>query len=242
MTTWLHFVGRAYYSRAKFEKEARRYGITRRVSLQQLKRMKFGERVLLAMVDGKSSVAFGSFIITTLSGLSREATDAVAEKYTVEQVSAGGVRVKRGCGSYIEGATYNVDATLEQVLEVIEHLDNPGKLMVGGAFESTPSPVVRLKDIRHQQGFRPFDWGGFLADVAAADPKKPTVRGHFYADGIVEQLTAESERRMQIVQDYRRIDDPAQCPKCGADKPAPDAKGTTRCSCGKYTWRMAREE
>lgn len=213
MNTWLHFIGKQYYTQASFVKEAKRYDITRRVSVKQLERMRFGDRVLLAMVDGASAVAFGSFIITTLSGLSAEAKRVIADKFELVCVDMGGTSVRRGCGSYMTGGTYAIKgADLPEILEALKGLENPGKLMVGGKFESTPSPVVRLKDIRHQQGFRPFDFGAFLADVASADKDHPVVRGHFYADAatLLENALKEDAFYAQVVVDYKRKDDSAE--------------------------------
>lgn len=207
--TWLHFIGKQYYTQSSFTKEARRYDITRRVSVKQLEKMHYGDRVLLAMVDGASAVAFGSFIISTISGLSAEAAAVIAAKFELVQVDIGGASVQRGCGSYVTGGTYAVKgADLPEIVAALKDVANPGKLMVGGKFEQTPDPTVRLKDIRHQQGFRAFDWGGFLADVASADAKHPVVRGHFYADATtkLEQALAEDAFYAQVVVDYKRKD------------------------------------
>lgn len=185
MKTWLHFVGRQYYSRAKFIREAKRYGVTRRVSLQQLKKMAFGDRVLLAMLEGKSPVVFGSFVIEKISGLSPVASVAIREKFQGEQVSAGGGLVIRGCGTYIEGRCFVVSATLQDIVGVLEELKDQevdvGLPMVGGRFEH--QAPIRLKDVPFRQGFREFDYARFISELDRADKLRAVVRGQFYVDG-----------------------------------------------------------
>lgn len=217
MTTWLHFIGQSYYSRASFEREAREFGITRRVSLQQMRRMAFGDRVVLAIRDGASALVFGSFTVTTISGLSPEGQSALDGAYTTERLAVEPRFIERGCGSYWTAGTYTVRATMTQIVETLDaKVENPGRLMVGGTFE--PIPVaVRLKGVRHFQGFRAFDLEAFQAAVQAANPRHPTVRGHFYAPSpTVEHLRARTmyeEALTQVVVDYMRAEDiPAPTP------------------------------
>lgn len=183
MTTWLHFVGRRYYTLAAFVRKAERYGVTRRVSVGQLRQMSYGDRIVLAIRDGKSSLVFGCFHLETLSGLSEAAVAEIGRKFPAETVSPGGILVSRGCGAYIQGATVEVRASLSDLCEVLVGLENPGKPMVGGTFRDFGP--VRLRDVPHRQGFRRFDWDGFKAAVAAWRPdgrhKYPVVRGQFYS-------------------------------------------------------------
>lgn len=210
MKTWLHFVGRQYYSKAKFVKEAKQYGVTRRVSLQQLKKMAYGDMVLLAMMDGKSPVVFGSFVIEKISGLSPAASAAVREKFKYEVVSEGGGLVVRGCGMYIEGAKYVIKAALRDVVDVLEELKGQGEdiglPMVGGRFE--PHKLVRLKDIPFRQGFREIDYDKMLSDIGfflSTEGKKVpvTLRGQYYVTN--EDIeSSEQEGLVEEVKDYKR--------------------------------------
>lgn len=184
MTTWLHCVGASYYSQAAFIQEAMKYGITRRVSLANLKRMHYGDQVLLAMKDGASLVVFGSFLIDSLSGLSHEGMEAVRAGLDLQVIDVGGKVVKRGCGEYVEGPTYLVTFDLGVMAEALDQVEDPGKLMVGGRFQS--GRLVRLKSIRHSMGFRAFDVEAFSRDLSALGPtvgdSLPVLSGHYYAD------------------------------------------------------------
>jgi len=185
MNTWLHFIGRQYYTEASFAKEGRTYGVTRRVSSLQLGCLAFGDRVLLAMADGKSSVVFGYFVVEKLSGLSPEAMGAIAEEFPCRLVDRGGRAIRRGCGSYISGPSIAINAPLKEVADKLKGVQDPGKLMVGGTFFEHER--VRLKDIAFFRGFRRFDYERFRKALAEWTPngkfKMPTVAGQFYLRG-----------------------------------------------------------
>lgn len=209
MKTWLHFVGRQYYSRGRFAKEAKKYGVTRRISLRDVKKMAFGDMVLLAMMDGKSPVIFGSFVIEKISGLSPEASVVVRERFANEMVSEGGRLVERGCGKYIEGCCYAVKAPLRDIVDVLEELKEQGKdigrPMVGGKFE--PHKLVRLKDVPFRQGFREIDYDRLLNDIgfflSTENKKAPiTLRGQYYTSG--SESEGQREGLVEEVKDYKR--------------------------------------
>jgi hypothetical protein len=210
MAEWfLHFVGKEYYGRGSFVREARKHGVSRRIALHELRRMRWGDRVLLAIRDGKSSLVFGSFRVTRLSGLSAEATAAVEKRFGVEKISDGGAFVERGCGCYIEGPLYSVRADLPALAALLEELKSSGvdigRPMVAGAFE--PHEPVRLRNVPHRQGFRPFDYGRFAAAVEEArrvgGAGIPSVRGQFYrAPG--PRGSGSAPGHVQEVKDYRR--------------------------------------
>ncbi len=203
-TDWIHFIGRTYYTEARFKREAREHGVTRRVARRTLESMEYGDVVWLAINDGKSSMQFGKFILSTIAGFSAEESALLDEAFTLELVSSGGVMVSRGCGSYIAGPTYAIkgEHTAGDILAAIEPATQQGKLMAGGEFIETLR--VRLADMRFNQGFRPFDADAFLAAVAKADPRKPRVRGHFYSKrGARSNVVRLDEHRAQMVVDYR---------------------------------------
>lgn len=194
MTAWLHFIGRKYYpTETKFIREAEKYGITRRVSLQVLKKMEYDDLVLLAMMKGKSGVIFGCFNISTLSGLSREASEAVRETFEWEKMDDGGGFVRRGCGFYWQGPCYAVKASLQEIAVFLERLKqegvNIGVPMIGGTFR--PHRRIRLKDVPFRQGFRKIDYGKMMEDLKARespDKKIIVLRGQYYVsdDGEAE--------------------------------------------------------
>ena len=221
--TWLHFVGRQYYTRSAFIREAKRYGVTRRVALQTLARMNWGDGVVLAMKEGATPVVFGTFQVERLSGLSHEASERLRDLYPCEVVPGAGRVVHRGCGSY-EEAPFIILVRDAPLPEIAQHLMvwktkgmDIGKPMVGGAFRD--HPLVYLRDVPHQQGFRPFDLERFEAAFRVASEaltssgrrRIPTVRGQFYAQPtrIVfpyeeEDLCGEGE--LVVLNSYRRAD------------------------------------
>lgn len=98
MTTWLHFVGRSYYkSELRFVREAERYGVTRRVSLAVLRSMAWGDRVLLVTRSGASSVVFGQFTVTRLSGFSADGAAAFAKvpRFSLRARGVGAMTVRK---------------------------------------------------------------------------------------------------------------------------------------------------
>lgn len=208
MKAWLHFIGRQYYSRTEFVKEAKKYGITRRVSLKDLKKMDWGDMVLLAMKDGKSPCIFGSFSIEKLSGLSPAASAAVRKVFDWELVSPGGTAVERGCGSYTEGPCFVLKrATLPQIAQLLEELKllevDIGLPMIGGEFK--PHMPVRLRDIPFRQGFRLFDYDRLVKEAGPflhTSAKAVTVRGQFYVKGPI-QSGERKEGQVQEVANYR---------------------------------------
>ncbi|RDV83926.1 hypothetical protein [Ammonifex thiophilus] len=207
MAYHLHFVGKQYYTLQSFVREAELYGVSRRISLTDLCRMNWGDKVLLAILDGKSGVVFGQFTVTTLTGLSPEASRAVREEFGARKVDDGGGVVKRGCGKYITGASYEVETPLPVIARFLMELKRQGidigKPMIGGPFEE--HPPVRLKDVPFRQGFRLFDYSRFLEAVKQAGngKKVPVVKGQFY----VAELSAKAKKqdgKVQEVQIYWR--------------------------------------
>jgi hypothetical protein len=157
---------------------------------------------------------FGKFVVNSLSGLSAEEAALLGQLFDLEQVSDGGLMVSRGCGSYIQGATFVVKSktgepvTLQQALEAIEPAVEKGKLMVGGDFIPADHRV-RLKDMPFNQGFRPFDANAYTnaVRIRTRDQLKLVVKGFFYSDcGNEENVSFLDQRRAQVVGDYRRSD------------------------------------
>ncbi len=217
MKTWLHFIGKSYYSRASFEAEAREHGITRRVSLRTAKRMEFGDSVLLAMRDGKSALLFGQFAITRLTGLTVEAMKHVATDFPLEMIHPGGGIVSRGCGDIGLGPAFSFTSHVEME-DLVEKLEEQkaqggevGAIMVGGAWQDFP--LVRLKSVPHQKGFRLFDQASLADDVVAwmlehPDKALPQIRGHFYAkpDDFVFPLPDDIAKELGVFTSYDRLE------------------------------------
>jgi hypothetical protein len=202
MQHWLHHIGRAYYTRASFVREAKKYGVTRRVAVNTLKKMKFGDRVILAIAEGKHPAVFGYFVIEKVSGLSLEVVEKIKKEHDCLLAGLGGETIERGCGEYTSGPTFSTSATIEEIAEVIEKTEDKGRPMVGGTFYELE--LVKLKDIPFRQGFRLFDYEKFLKapKLYSKNGKIPYVKGQFYVDKADDD--AECEGFIQSVEDYRR--------------------------------------
>lgn len=184
---WINFVGRSYWSPAQFRKEALKYGVSRRISLHILKKMKWGDLVLLLQKKGKHAVCIGAFRVTKIGGFSQEAVRAVEESgLDIEEVEWQGYGevVKRKCGSYVVGAIYVVRAEISDVVEVIEGVENVGTPMVGGSFipvealEMRFGVSLRRLPFAFFRSFRRIDFRRLLHDL-----KEGKVFGQYYYSG-----------------------------------------------------------
>jgi len=198
---WIHFIGRKYYTKKKFVKEAKKYGATRRIDLRVMKKMNWNDQVFCVMLKGKSGVLFGYFIVERVSGLSPEANQILVNTFKGEMVSEGGESIERGCGSYIAGPCYAVKATLPEIAELLIRLKEAGvdigKPMVGGPFTELTNSI-RLEDIPFRQGFREFDW-----EKCRKTAKNGIAYGQFY---VSEKLagTLPNSGEVEEVRKYTR--------------------------------------
>ena len=171
--------------------------------------MSWGDRVLLCIREKGSTLVFGYFIIEKISGLTPEAVAEAKKHFSVSKISDGGVEIDRGCGSYVAGATYCLEATIEEICGFLKG-KNPGKLMVGGTFYDCQA--VKLKDVPHRMGFREFDYRRFVEAVKVWKPGKkskyPAVKGQFYASSEPGK-SKETKGQIQEVREYRRKDETA---------------------------------
>jgi hypothetical protein len=180
MKTWLHFIGRSYYSTpTRFLREAQRLGVSRRISLQQARAMRYGDVVLLAQWDGKRQVAqvFGQFIVASLYGTGLG--DLLQEEER-EVVSATPVMVERECGHFTCGGIVTSQVDIPELLARVDESQPVNNLMVGGTL--TRFAPYSLKDIHHRQGFREINAAELATAVAAGfqRAKCPVIRGQFY--------------------------------------------------------------
>lgn len=172
---WLHYVGRAYYTEKGFKYEAQAYGVSRKASLKVLTGMSWHDRIWLAQGDMKSkrrvtptrgSTIFGRFTLTRLAGLSPEAMAELRENFSMNQVEPGGAHVKRGCGTYITGPGYAIQASLKDITNVLKGVESLGfdlgVILLQGHF--TPlDPTALLPEVTFRWGFQKFDSAAFLA-------------------------------------------------------------------------------
>jgi hypothetical protein len=224
---WLTFIGKGNYTQHSFIKEAKQYGITRRVSPQELKRMSWGDIVCCAYKASQkaSTVVFMEFPITRISGLSTEAQAAIAEKVGLTIIDSGGDEVERGCGTYTEGATYTVNCSMAEFVKHVDDLKDEdidrGQLMVGcdsGQFTIYEKPLAYLKNVPFTRGMRPFNYDDFVMDwtskkIANISPIRLT-RMYY---GEKSKPDTEGSGHVQVVEGYEGISD-SRARKEGQDK------------------------
>lgn len=216
---WIHWIGKSYYSINAFLKEGRDEGITRRVAPQIFKKMKWGDFVYCVQKENgkKKGSVFCMFPITLLSGLSDEAGMEVVDTFACEKIDDGGNKVDRGCGEYIAGPSYAVDADLQEITELLikkkdEGMDI-GKVMIGCRpqdVEELEEPYPMLANVPYQMGFRGFDSEAFWSAVAEQDvpaiekKKRAIVKGQFYHErrDPDEKAAEVRARHAQIVMQY----------------------------------------
>jgi len=176
---WLHWIEKQYYTMDSFMKEARKYDFSRPISPKQLQQMSWGDAIYCAMLDGKTGVIFGYFKVLIITGLDPETLAQVGEKYVVQLIDNGGDTVSRSCGEYTTGATYSINANIEEiandVMNVENEKENKSKLMIGGHFNILVP--IRILDIPFCQGFRPIDIMSLRHDARENDMK---VYGQYY--------------------------------------------------------------
>ena len=155
------------------------HGVSRRVSQQQARAMRYGDRVLLAQWDAarKTSRVFGAFTVESLYGEGLSALFRDGE----EVVACGsGFSVMRECGKFKVGGSFVCPVDIPELLARVDEQHPVSTLMVGGMFEATKP--YQLKDIAHRQGFRRIDAEGLARAVEEGFQRAecPVIRGQFY--------------------------------------------------------------
>lgn len=215
MRSWLHWIGKSYYSIHKFTEEALRVGVSRRVSLDVLERMTYGDIVSCVQKPHgyKSGVIFLEFPIQVITGLSAAAMDKVKDSFDCRIADVGGAVVSRGCGSYITGMTYIVDADAREIAgalkEAKEEGADLGQPMIGCGPEFVqivPDPQPLLQDIPFRQGFRLYDRDAAFRVLLTWTPtgreKRPRLSGQFYVDNGPKETAPNID--VQVVRHYNR--------------------------------------
>ena len=157
---FLHFVGKGLYSKEDFVVESERHGVNRCFPSFIVKRMKWGDKILLAqyepaldeekkILDHGTATVFGYFVVHGLN-LDRweneEFRNRLVNQLHVASVSQGGGTVHRKCGSYTIGVSYVVEDELKDIIEKIELLEKEmgvrAKIFVAGSFRHFPSKEI----------------------------------------------------------------------------------------------------
>lgn len=202
---WLHFVGRAYYTQESFEREAKRYGVSRRASLVALRQMKWGDRIWLAQGEMKSkrrkspargSIVLGSFLLTRIAGVSLEDLSKFHEVAPLQQIARGGEEIRRGCGNYVTGPAYSTTLSLAE-LNI-----SSGVILLQGDFVPL-RPTVLLPDVTFRWGFRKFNGPYFLKCWGELQEKKgDCLEGEFRDVDGVQSSIVRTPQTLQVLEKY----------------------------------------
>lgn len=221
---WLHFIGKQYYTMNAFESEARECQVSRRIALDKLKKMKFGDKIYLFQKARKAhnSTMFGYFTFERILGQIPDSliNELRRENCFVQARDAGepraGTPVNRGCGSYIMGSAYflhGIDAP-ELADKLKEH--SAQKVMIGGTFFGLPHIA---SDIKFQMGFRPFDFDRFIAEyqrLVKLGRQRICIKGCWYiSDGAKTTIRSRDDQnykqginsareRVRAIHDYKK--------------------------------------
>lgn len=168
MKHWIHFIGKNYYTISKFKAEAQRIGVSRAIAPQVLKKMYFGDIVLLAQKDGTSTKIFGWFKLTQITGLSDIVVSKIREAGCVTKLdSLVPMHIERGCGRYDITAQFTITSP-DEIMKIIRQTDDKqlGRVMIGGTYHDL-SPLgideeYLLSEIPFRMGFREIDFSALL--------------------------------------------------------------------------------
>ena len=173
---FLHFVGRGLYSKEEFIIESEKFGVNRALPKPILRKMKFGEKILLAQYEPQKlnkdggisefpkAVVFGYY---TIHGLNFDAweneefrTKLVSQLDLVSE-SIGRGNIKRKCGSYIIGASYVVLNELDDIIAKVEKLEKEMgvnvKVFVAGSFKQLAMKEISPIKFSRSGTFVEFD-------------------------------------------------------------------------------------
>lgn len=175
-TGWLHWItkqNKTTVTTVDFLTEARSLGILVPISLSALSLMSWGDEVYCIHKQKKQirGSVFCKFPITLVSGLTDEAMEAVVERLKVKEIKAEGGFVERLLGDYVELGTWTVNATMQDIHQVLKKLKNEtaiGTLAVGcypSEFSALEVPWARLAQVNYSPGFRQFNGDQFTEDA-----------------------------------------------------------------------------
>ena len=212
--TWIHFIGKNYYTMNKFVKEANLINVSRAISPFVIKKMNIGDVVLLAQKDGSSSKIFGYFVFTEITGLTPEAIETLQKEKIINKVpSITPVKIERGCGSYTVTGEYEI-CSANDLMNTLRDLDNDliGRVMIGGQFHilkdiGIPVDYI-LTEIPFRKGFRLFDFGTFKARIqekleTLKEGHHIKLKGQFYSQGNNFNMVPVSHSKLLEIRNYQ---------------------------------------
>lgn len=149
--TPLHFIGKKLYTKQLFEEESINHGVQRALPFHQLKKLNFGDTVLLAQQDQKTkkSIIFGYFIITGLNHtLPQETIDQLKPLLKISSTQQISTSISRACGFYSIGTSIEIKNTLPELCKIILELNipvNAYKWFLTGTYCPLKTPITTDK-------------------------------------------------------------------------------------------------
>jgi hypothetical protein len=189
---WLHFLGKSYYpSPETFVREARQFGVNRRVSLNTLGAFSWGDQVFLGFGDfitksrktpPNPSFCFGFFVVSGVGGLPREILDELPEDAYQEIQALGGFQVSRGCGGY---------QVFERVLGLTWSLQEFAAFLRDKFPGVKPSLMGEFREIPRTTIQKGFHWGysRLLPGTDDWEALKPYFVGEEGTEGMAETVS-----------------------------------------------------
>jgi len=152
MKYWLHFLGRGLYPKRSFFAEAKQIGVNRAIPRTALKKLKWGDKVLIAYGGRETAKAdiVGYFVTTGINmNCSTELKEKLLGRLNVIQ-TAGGCSFTRRCGSYDITSSHTVTDTIEELVSKGEELEKEAgekiKWFMAGKFYNI-NPEVLLEPV-----------------------------------------------------------------------------------------------
>ncbi len=188
--SWLSWLPKTGTDSVHFLSAARKMGILLKVTEQALEKMSWKDEIYYVRPEKKKrgGMVFCRFPITRVSGLTREASDAVRDLFDCSEVDAGGAFVRRSGVDIMEGGTWSVSANLQDFCALLRDVSKRGievgKLSVGcykDEFVILDIPWPQVTEIAHGRGFAPFDSDLFNVHLSATrQTKGPILLPHRY--------------------------------------------------------------
>jgi hypothetical protein len=143
MKYYLHYVGGKLYPKETFIKEAEQFGVNRCIPMRMIKKLKWGDKILLgifspkeltpimaqSVFDGRKNKTggraevFGYFIITGLNiNASQEFKTTLIGQLDIVESKEQNLKIQRQCGSYVLGTSYVVKDCIEDIIKKAEQL------------------------------------------------------------------------------------------------------------------------
>ena len=155
---FLHFVGKRLYPIDKFVKEVEKYGVNRAIPWFTAKKLKWGDKVLLAIYEKEiGAKVFGYFVVSelTFSGQNVAFSKKLNEKLDIVKEFSPNLQINRRCGVYMISKSFFVNNDIKDIIEnarnIEKELNLKIKYFVGGKFYPLNETII--PDVKFSRNF-----------------------------------------------------------------------------------------